>query len=975
MQFTLVLAEHRILGFVFSAYLLKRERGKEYFTTYDKLTLQKLPSYNDILTPEQVQIVKNIENYNDQNLFKLFCKKKVTSFKFINSLDSEILEKHIRPYIERQIIKCIDILHYNPEPIYHKVMQNKIYDSDRLHLVDHECNTVFNFEHSQEGIKYKLTIEYSGQELVLNGKSGIVLVNDPCCLAIEDKLFVFRDIDGKKLTPFFEKEHISIPKQSEQKYFESFVKKALAKYKVKAVGFLVEDIEGLPRAVVSLENDLAGHLSLVLKFIYNDKSIVYANRASGVRVVCSYNDTPVRFTRTARNNEYENSCITKLLSMGLVNKDGPYFLPIKQKKVEDKIYGPITWLNRNKKILHNNGFEISQKNLDKEYYLDEYELKFEVSEKTNDWFDLLATVEFDGFKIPFIEFREYIINEIREYKLPNDKVLILPEDWFESYSDLINFSKEDGEYLKLKRQHFSILNNKIGKLSDSFRDNLKSLLQTEEEPPEEIPNGVKAELRNYQQIGYTWMYRLYQNGFGGCLADDMGLGKTLQTLTLLKRINGEVPKDKITENSKVDVQLDLFGDTQLPSNVKASLIVVPTSLIHNWQHEINRFVPSLKVKAYIGSTRGKLEDSTTNADIIVTSYGILRNDLEQFTREHFLYIILDESQTIKNPGSKTYASVIQLKADYRLVLSGTPIENSLTDLWAQFNFINPGLLGNLNFFQTEFQFPVEKHGDENKKERLKQLIAPFIMRRSKAKVAKELPELSEQLIQCDMNEVQEVFYDKEKSKARNLILENINKYGLQKATFQILQSLMRLRQMANHPYLVDKDYIGGSGKFDEVKRHLSNLNSEGHKALVFSSFVGHLNLVSEWLDEQGIGYTVLTGETRKRQEVVREFQEEEDCRFFLISLKAGGVGLNLTAASYVLMLDPWWNPAAEKQAINRAHRIGQDKHVMVYRFITQNTLEEKILKLQEQKTELADIFISENSLKNISQDEIMDLFE
>ncbi len=330
---------------------------------------------------------------------------------------------------------------------------------------------------------------------------------------------------------------------------------------------------------------------------------------------------------------------------------------------------------------------------------------------------------------------------------------------------------------------------------------------------------------------------------------------------------------------------------------------------------------------------------------------------------------------IKNPGSKTYASVMKLDSEYKLVLSGTPIENSLSDLWAQFNFINPGLLGNFNFFQGEFQFPIEKHNDESKRERLRHLIAPFILRRTKTEVAKELPELSEQVVYCEMNEVQESFYEREKSKARNLVIENINRMGMGKATMQILQSLMRLRQIANHPVLVDEEYISGSGKFDEIISILETLYKEGHKALIFSSFVGHLNIIARWLDARGINFSMLTGETRNREAVIDKFQKDFNCPFFLVSLKAGGVGLNLTAASYVLMLDPWWNPAAEKQAINRAHRIGQDKHVMVYRFITQDTLEEKIIKLQERKSQLADIFVNDNPFKNINEDEILALFD
>jgi superfamily II DNA or RNA helicase len=975
MQFTLVLTEHRILGFVLAPFLVRRDGQKDFYTTYDKITYQKLDQYREILTPEQVQLVKYIENYNDQNLFKLFCKKKSTPYDFVNSIDGDLFKEHIRPYIERQLVNCFDLLRFNPQPVFHKLLQNKIYDSDRLEIVDREDNTIFNFTRTPEGIRYKLTIEHNHKILSLTGKNGIVLVNEPCCLALDNTLFVIRDIDSKKLSPFFDKEYISIGKQTEKKYFQTFVKSAIAKYKVNPEGFTIEETETLPKAVVSLEKNLSGHLSLVLKFIY-DNSIFYANRRSGMKVNCIIEGEDVRFTRSARDYEFENSCITKMLSFGLVNKEGPFFEPFSKKDKAEGAYGPITWLNYNKNLLVKAGFEIAQGSLDKDYYLGRFELKLDVSEQPNDWFDINATVIFDGFKIPFSFFRDHITSGIREYVLPNNKVMILPEEWFESYSDLIKFSKFEGDRFKLNKKHFSLL--KTGKLTGSFRDNLKSLLNSATEKPEELPAGIKADLRSYQHEGYSWMYRLFQNGFGGCLADDMGLGKTLQALTLLKRVSSESPAITSAENIKSEVQLSLFDAPAKPKSNgsnKKSLIVVPTSLIHNWMNESCKFVPTLRVGKFSGQARGKLSDALQKSDILITSYGILRNDLEQFSKESFFYLILDESQMIKNPGSKTYTAVNALDADNRIVLSGTPIENSLTDLWAQFNFINPGLLGNLNFFQSEFQYPIEKLDDSKKRDKLRQLIAPFILRRTKSQVATELPELSEQVIECDMNDDQENYYEREKSKARNMVMENINRGGLQKASLQILQSLMKLRQIANHPGLVDVDYISGSGKFDEIKRNLENLYNEGHKALVFSSFVGHLDLVSDWLTAEGIGFVTLTGETRKREEVVARFQNDEKVSFFLISLKAGGVGLNLTAADYVLMLDPWWNPAAEKQAINRAHRIGQDKNVMVYRFISTNTLEEKILKLQERKSELADIFVNENTFSKITQEEIMELFE
>lgn len=978
MRFVITVSEHRNLGTIFSAYLINEGQQTGQYGLYDKLTTEKLTQYTSILNPEEIQLVKHIDNYSEHNLHKLFCKKKTTSHNFLNTMDSDLFEAHIKPYIEKQIASCIKILQYNPAPIYYKLMAKSIYEANRINLVDAEYESVFNFYRNENGILYRLTIEYKNEVLSLTGKKGVILANTPACLLLGSNLFVFPDIDGKKLIPFFNKEFVSIPKQSEKKYFESFIKPSVAKYKVKAMGFTITHSKLSPKAIVSLEKNLEGHLSLVLRFIYNDNSIFYANRNSGKKVSLDYSEEKVTLTCLERDYNEEISKISKLLSFGLVNKEGPYFSVLSRKSESQENYGPISWLNFNKELLTKNGFEVSQKNLDTDYYLGNFELNIEVSEQENDWFDIKGSVNFDGFEVPFVEFTGHISAGIREFVLPDNRVMILPEEWFESYADLINFSKIDGTDLKLSKQHFSLIDNRIGKIPDNFRDKLKSLLSTSSDKNEAIPDGIKASLRNYQLEGYSWMYRLYENGFGGCLADDMGLGKTLQTLTLLKRAteHASALEDEPSEDtSNAPAQLDLFGSPKPPTkSSRCSLIVVPTSLIHNWINEIIKFVPSLKVNAYTGSTRGNFDSLARRSDIIITSYGLIRNDLNKLTKHQFLYLVLDESQTIKNPASKTYASIIQINADNRLILSGTPIENALSDLWAQFNFINPGLLGSLSFFQTAFQNPIEKHGDESKKERLQQLIAPFILRRTKQEVAKDLPELSEQLIFCSMNEVQENYYEREKSKARNAILQSISEKGMNKASIQILQSLLRLRQISNHPALIDDDYIAGSGKFDEIKRILLNLNNEKHKGLIFSSFLGHLDLVAQWLKETGIKYTILTGETKNREQVVKEFQEQDDCQFFLISLKAGGVGLNLTAASYVLMLDPWWNPAAEKQAINRAHRIGQKKNVMVYRFIAQHTLEEKIVKLQEKKSDLADIFVNENSFKNFSEDEIMDLF-
>ena len=980
LQFVITINEHRKFGNIFAPYFLKKEQSPDYNTIYERVTTLNLSKYGSLLSPEEVQLVKIIEEYNEQNLQKLFSKKKVSLRDFIASITQELLESQIKPFIERRMARCVEILSFNPVPLYYKILQTNIYESDRIKEVNTECSAVFNFIKIPEGLRYFLSMEYNGSEIKLTGKEGTILVNSPCHVLIDNRLFVFPDIDSKKISPFFSKEFISIPKSAERKFLEGFVSNAIKKYKVHAEGFIIEDKDSLPKPLLSVETDLNGRLFIILKFIYNNKQTYFANKITDLKVECKFTGDDVHFTCLKRNFEYENEYISRLLALGMINKEGAYFQPLLKDTGTDKAaYSIINWINYNSNAIQNGGFDISQDKLDKSYYLNDLVMKMEVSEKNNDWFDINAIVEFDGFKIPFAKFYTHILNDDRIYELPDGRILILPEEWFESYRDILSFSKVDKDTITLDKQHFPLLNRNFNGSTDHFAKGLRSLLESGRKQ-EELPENINASVRNYQVDGYSWLYCLYKNGFGGCLADDMGLGKTLQTLILLKRVIAEVNKKSLydaNQDKKKSIQLSLFENIESPAKIlKTSLVVVPTSLVHNWLNEASRFVPDLVIKAYTGSQRKDLKDVFATSDIVITSYGILRNDLEEFLPLDFLYLILDESQTIKNPGSKTYQAVMQIKAENRLTLTGTPIENSLTDLWSQLNFLNPGLLGSLNFFKAEFQIPIEKNGDDTKRARLQQLITPFVLRRSKSEVATDLPPINEQVVFCNLDEQQEEYYEKEKSKTRNFVMEKMASDGYNKSAVIILQSLTRLRQIANHPLLVDENYFGGSGKFDEITRNLESIKAEGHKALIFSSFVKHLDLLAGYLQKQNVKYAWLTGETKEkdRGKVIDEFQKDTDCSFFLISLKAGGVGLNLTAADYVFILDPWWNPKAELQAIGRAHRIGQDKNVFVYRFIARNTLEEKIIKLQERKSKLADAFINEN-LHGITQDQVMELFD
>ncbi|MFD2564199.1 DEAD/DEAH box helicase [Aquimarina rubra] len=482
---------------------------------------------------------------------------------------------------------------------------------------------------------------------------------------------------------------------------------------------------------------------------------------------------------------------------------------------------------------------------------------------------------------------------------------------------------------------------------------------------------LKATLRPYQEEGVKWLVKHNQNQLGACLADDMGLGKTLQTIaTLVFSKEQLIPETEVPKT----IKLDLFSDPLEIKTYLKALIVLPSSLVFNWAQEILKFAPHLTITKYVGSDRKKIVPYLETYDIILTTYTTLSKDISILQKTTFTYLVTDESQQIKNKESKIFKAINKINAIHKISLSGTPIENSLSDLWSQMEFINPGILGSYPFFKDHFKIPIEKHQNEDRIKELKTLIDPFILRRTKEQVAKDLPELSEQIIYTEMLSAQEKTYESQKSAARNLLL-GIDTVSSNK--IHIINTLTKLRQLANHPKLLDTQTEEPSGKFKDVSSYLETLVKSNKKVLIFSSFVSHLNLYQEWCKSEGISFVSLTGQTKssEREKIVHEFQENDSIPLFFISLKAGGVGLNLTKASYVVLLDPWWNPFIEKQAIARAHRIGQKNNVMVTRFITKNTIEEKILKLQEQKQHLSDEIIDINTIPDYIESDLLELLK
>ncbi len=976
-EFIIALTEHRYFGNVFIPYLINKS-GQFYTVKSHVLPrdLENNPDYT--FQPWEKELVKIIDKYSDEKLMRKFSRAGSVS-EFYATLKSGYFQKQVSPYIEKLMFRVAGILMVSPVRLINKESKYaNLYDEDEIETPPFFAHPVFNFQRTDTGTQYTLKVFHNNTELSLQNSVIKVITNEPCMLLYHRRLVVFEKLDAKKLSPFFEKEFVGISRSMEEKYYSGFVLNIIRDFDVKAEGFTIISDEVKKRALLSLEMNLQNEPGFVLQFEYGDERFMPGSKRK-IAVYLDKNSAGFVFKKTIRDVKWEAEIHQFLKSLELTENNGLFYAKGTQFLQEkNALYFMINWLNNHKPVLYSKNISVIQDKLEKNYFTGQQTLELKTTEK-GDWFDIYALVQFGEFKIPFIKLKKYILNDIREFELPNGEIAILPEEWFARYKGLLPFAHTNGNHLQFEKYHFLLLKNQLKGTSVSILDRLTEF-EFSDENATELPKELKAKMRNYQKEGYHWMYQLNKKGFGGCLADDMGLGKTLQTLALLLKLKRTKKAIHISDPTAGSGQLDLFGGDEKSEEIQpASLIVLPTSLVHNWENEIRKFTPSLKVYSYVGLQRKKAMDISKIAgfyDIIFTTYGTVRNDIERLVNTTFFYLILDESQYIKNPGSKTYQAVIKFKANHRLVLTGTPIENSLSDLWSQMNFLNPGLLGNLAFFKRYFITPVEKHGNTESQEKLQLMIRPFILRRKKMEVAKDLPPLMEQVRFCEMSNGQQQMYEEEKSIIRNTILESIEKDGIRKSSFVILQGLTKLRQLANHPQLIKKGDESGSGKMDEIFNMLENLVAENHKVLIFSSFVRHLELLKDKIESNTWKYSWLSGKTTKRRQVIDQFQNDPENRIFLISLKAGGVGLNLTSADYVFIIDPWWNPAAENQAINRAHRIGQDKHVFVYRFITENSIEEKIQQLQDRKSSLADKFInSNNPFQAITKEEIVELFK
>ena len=818
----------------------------------------------------------------------------------------------------------------------------------KIHLSDDPALLQFNINFKNGAYEVECLIKLNHGEVALSKNE----VDSPFIFSHDDTFYLYKKpADVLIVEKFVKKGKQVISADNWSKQLQDYILPLAKEYNVHFSNVKREDIKDLKPEVKLMLKEKGDYLVFQPQYVYrgyevkpNDKEKIIIPQQDKLLVI-------------QRNIEEENAFLKKIenLHSNFIRPDGSDSLVLKGSEVLKNNWFFLFVDAMKEMEIQVFGFD-ALKNF--RFNTAKPSTKIYISSHT-DWFDAKVEIYFGEQKITVADVKKALANKQQFVPLQDGSLGILPEEWIKKYSLLFRVGEGKSEKMKLSRYHFSVIEELYESRNEEelffqLEERYDKLKEFKNIEPIEAPQHLKPILRPYQESGFQWLNYLHEVKWGGILADDMGLGKTIQALSFMHHI-------KETNGS-----------------LKA-LVVCPTTLMYNWENEIKKFTPTLTYYIHHGGTRVKQPLTQTTFDVIITTYGTLRSDIKLFVEPDFDYIVLDESQAIKNPSSKVTKAASLLKAKSRLCLSGTPLQNNTFDIFAQMNFLNPGMLGSMEFFKQEFAVPIDKFGEKEQKDHLRKLLFPFILRRTKEQVAKDLPDKTEMILFCEMGDEQRKIYDAYRNDFRDKILGVVDSQGIQRSQLTILQGLMKLRQICDSPAIMKEEekFPNVSIKLDELVREITE-NMSNHKALVFSQFLGMLALIREKLDELGVKYEYFDGSTTApdRQKAIDGFQNDDTCRVFLISLKAGGVGLNLTAADYVYIVDPWWNPAVEQQAIDRTHRIGQTKNIFAYRMICKDTVEDKILSLQEKKRALAADLITDDSgfVKNLTREDLEYLF-
>jgi superfamily II DNA or RNA helicase len=807
---------------------------------------------------------------------------------------------------------------------------------------------------------------------------------------------------------------LTIPNDDREEFSRMFALTPIPAESELAADIQFETVSTPPIPILRVKEGQRGLLVSTVHFRYGERDIEAAERLENVV------DAEAR--RVFRRDLTLEAKLGESLELAVDEYCGSFY-----GSYEDEVSFPVSTLPVLANHLMDNGWlvDVRGRRLQR---AEQVRLKVE---SNLDWFELGGEVSFGTATVQYPVLLKAIRSGRAVVELSDGTTGLLPTEFLEQHRRFGELADLSDGTVKFQLSQAALLDSLLAVQDTTrydtdagFDQALAKIRQFSGIAPVSEPEDFEGTLRGYQKEGLGWLEFLKEFRFGGCLADDMGLGKTVQVLALLAahyHVQPETTQSKPLKNAKskqakekaltveakevtpdgivtvdaatvdaatVDAAtpdgtvtvdagtLGKSGAEKPPTRI--SLVVAPKSLVFNWVDEATKFSPKLRVLNYTGTHRRELLDDLANYHIIITTYGTLRRDILELKEVEFDYAILDEAQAIKNHQSQTAKACRLLTARYRLAMTGTPVENHLGDLWSLFEFLNPGILGSYGFFQS--LVPKGDGTQDEEKDSLEWLgkgLRPYILRRTKSQVLDDLPEKLEQTLYCDMEPMQQKLYTELRDFYRASLSERIEATGIKQAKIHVLEALLRLRQVACHPALVDPEHSGaGSAKLALLMAQLEEVTAEGHKVLIFSQFTSFLALVKPEMEKRGIVYEYLDGRTRNREQRVKRFQADKDCSAFLISLKAGGHGLNLTAADYVFILDPWWNPAVEAQAIDRVHRIGQTKRVFAYRIICRDTVEDKILKLQQRKKDLAEAIITENNsvIRNLTQDDLAVLF-
>ena len=946
---------------------------------------------------------------------------------FFEKADKTI-QKNVESIVDHRITEAVSIaaqlgvhMFFAPKP------GERLKPKDELFFNNDPLKIHAFFTKTADGIDYRLTL---GAGIVPSVHQTLILCNNPSLFVIDHTIRRFDEgLGGKLLTPFLKQKVYHIPASLQTRYFRQFILKIVRKIDISSEGFDIDNRHPEGRVVLSLQPTFNSLYTLEMQFVYDTSTFTLVDRRE--KSVTLHDDgTDIGFVCICRDRAWEASVIDLL-------ENQLHMQPTAS------LQDTMKWLAKNIDILAQHRITINQRT--SRHYVIGRVRKRHDDHWSGDWFQMRVTLIFpDSTEVPLTFFRDAIINGEREVQLVSGLWFVIPEEWFAQYSPAMLFGVRKGkDTLTFHRSQRAVVPADDLESAKSGGPTVSVPLEDNPLPPE----GLKTTLRPYQVDGYRWMISHQSEGTGCLLGDDMGLGKTVQAIAVIlhyfEHVSAPQPhlsqrnaktaskpvlpagEKKNRRNNAIDttkkkrqapVQLSFFTEEEMngmaaqapqsaPRHQSASqplplpqpgykqkadhqpvLVVAPSSVVFNWRDELSRFAPSLKVVSYTGSSqeRIKKQSGLPLADVVLTSYPMLRNDIDVLCRIPFAIAVFDEAHAFRNNTSLLYNAVRRIQARFPIVLTGTPMVNALDELWSLMSVLNPSLLGPYDDFQAHFIHPIRDNLQDIHTSILRSLVAPYILRRLRDDVLDSLPERQDEMVWCGMSDDQALIYEEEVSKTRNLLMDK------EKAKNQVvvLAAITRLRRLACSPKMTGID--AASGKVDEIFDRLEALRGTDHKVLLFSEFTSFLDIIADEMQRRGWAYDMLTGQTRDREAIVKHFQQSQPthsteemagiddhtavsprptgkgpekrtpfCQFFLVSLKAGGEGLNLTQADYVFLLDPWWNHATEEQAISRAYRSGQRRSVMVYRFITQDTVEEQILKVQDAKDRLISAILSQ----------------